>query len=103
VREKKMSRILNLWEMDYSRMPVDQNERMAIIGKQIEMTKQMLDEGRISDWGLFAGGGAGYGIGPGDATEVLKNVMVFVPFVKFQSYPVLSMDEVAQVYKSMKV
>jgi muconolactone delta-isomerase len=97
-----MAKILNLWEMDYSRMPADQNERMAMIGKQIEMTKKMLAEGRISDWGLFAGGGAGYGIGPADATEVLKNVMVFVPYVKFQAHPVLSIDEVAQVFKSMK-
>ena len=96
-----MSKILNLWEMDYSRMPVNPSERAALLGKQMEMTKKMLDEGRISDWGVFAGGGAGYGIGPGDATEVLKNVMAFVPYVKFQSHPVLSIDEVAVVMKSM--
>ena len=96
-----MPRILNLWEMDYSRMPADPNERAAILGKQIEMTKKMLDEGRISDWGVFAGGGAGYGIGPGDASEVLKNVMAFVPYVKFHSHPVLSIDEAAGVLKSM--
>ena len=97
-----MPRILNLWEMDMSRMPADPSERMALLGKQLETTKKMLDEGRISDWGLFAGGGAGYGIGPADAAEVLKNIMVFVPYVKFHSHPVLSIDEVAEVMRSMK-
>jgi len=34
--------------------------------------------------------------------EVLKNIMPFIPYVKFHSHPVLSIDEAAAVLKSMK-
>ena len=97
-----MAKVLNLWESDMSKLPADPNERMALWGKQLEVTKKMLDEGRIYDWGLFSSGGGGYGIAPADATAVLKNVMQFVPHIKFSSQLVLSIDEVVEVLNSMK-
>ena len=96
-----MPKYLNLWEVDNSRMPTDPNERAALLGKQLEMTKKMLDEGQITDWGIFAGGGAGYAIGEGTEADMLKRTMPFMPLIKFQVHPVLSIDEVAQVMKSM--
>ena len=98
----KMPRVLNLWESDMGKLPVDPNERAALWGKQIEATKKMLDEGRIYDWGIFASGGGGYGIGPADASAVLKNVMQFSPYIRFNSHLVLSIDEVAEVMKSFR-
>jgi len=99
---KRMSKILNLWESDMSKLPLDPNERAALWGKQIEATKKMLDEGRIYDWGLFAGGGGGYGISPADAPQVLQNVIQFSPYIKFSSHLVLSIDEVVEVLNSLK-
>jgi len=96
-----MSKFLNLWEVDSSKMPTDPKERAALFGKQIEMTKKMLAEGQITDWGLFAGGGAGYAIGGGTEADTLKRTMQFTPYIKFQVHPVLSIDEVAEVMKSM--
>ena len=96
-----MSKFLYLWEMDNSKISTDPNERAALIGKQIEMTKKSLGEGQITDWGLFAGGDAGYAIGEGTAMDSFKGTMQFTPYVKFQVHPVLSIDEVAEVMKSM--
>ena len=87
--------------MDMSRIPVDPNERAALTAKQIEKTKKSLDEGQITDWGLFAGGGAGYAIGDGTASDALRGTMQFSPYVKFQTHLVLSVDEVAEVMKSL--
>jgi len=98
----EMPKILDLWEADMSKLPIDPNERAALWGKQIETTKKMLEEGRIYDWGIFSGGSGGYGISPADATAVLKNVMRFTPYIKFKSHLVLSIDEVAEVMKSFK-
>jgi len=96
-----MPKFLNLWEVDNSKMPTDPNERAALLGKQIEMTKKMLDEGQITDWGIFAGGGAGYAIGEGTEADMLKRTMSFMPLIKSHIHPVVSIDEVAEVMKSM--
>ena len=97
-----MAKYLNLWEVDSSKMPTDPEERAAVIGKSIEMTKKMLAEGQITDWGIFAGGGAGYAIGEGPETELFKHTMQFGPYYKFHIHPVLSIDEVAEVMKSLR-
>jgi len=96
-----MPKYLNLWEIDNSKMPVDLNERAGLQMKQLEMIKKMIAEKQISDWGLFAGGGAGYAIAEGTASDMLKRTLPFGPFVKFKIQPVLSPDEVIQVMKSM--
>ena len=96
-----MSKFLNLWEVDSSKMPMDLNERAAVMGKLLEMTKKMLDEGQVNDWGIFAGGGAGYAVAGGTEAETLKRTMQFAPYIKFQVHPVLSVNEVAEVMKSM--
>ena len=96
-----MAKYLILWESDMSRMPADPNERGALIGKQMEMTKKALDEGQITDWGIFAGGGAGYAIGEGETADMFRGAMQFTPYVKFKAMTVLTIDEAAEVMKSM--
>ena len=96
-----MSKFLTLWETDNSKMPTNPDERAALFGKLTEMTKKMLDEGQIADWGIFAGGGAGYTISEGTEADVLKRILQFGPYVRFKVHPVLSIDELAQVMKSM--
>jgi hypothetical protein len=97
----KMSKFLYLWETDNSLMPTDPDERAALLGKQMEMTRKSLDEGQITDWGLFADGSAGYAIGEGTEMDSLRGVMRFAPYVKFQAHPVLSIEQVAEVMKSL--
>ena len=96
-----MAKYLILWESDMSRMPTDPNEQAALMGKHMELTKKAFDEGKITDWGLYAGGGAGYAIGEGTAADMLIGAMQFSPYYKFKAHPVLSTDEVAEVMKSM--
>jgi len=96
-----MSKLLILWEQDMSKMPTGPDEQAALITKQIELTRKALDEGRITDYGLFAGGDAGYAISEGTAMEAFGGAMQFSPYIKFKVHPVLSLDEVAEVMKSM--
>jgi hypothetical protein len=97
-----MSKYLNLWEVDNNKMPLDPEERAALIGKQLEMTKKMLDEGQVIDWGLFAGGGAGYAIAEGTEADMLKRTMPFAGYIKFKIHPILSVDQVIGVMKSLR-
>ena len=96
-----MAKYLILWESDMSRIPTDPNQRGELIGKQMEMTKKALEEGQITDWGIFAGAGAGYAIGEGETADMFSGAMQFSPYVKFKAMTVLSIDEVAEVMKSM--
>jgi hypothetical protein len=96
-----MSKFLNLWEGVSGTMPVDPKQRAELMGKLIEMTKKALDSGIIKDWGIFAGGGAGYAIGEGTAEDMLKGTQQFAPYIRFTVHPVLSLKEMADVMKSM--
>ena len=96
-----MSKFLVLWESDSSKVPIDPKERAALLEKLTEMTKKMLHVGQISDWGMFAGGGVGYTVGEGTEADVYKLTMQFAPYIRFKVHPVLSINQVAQVMKSM--
>lgn len=96
-----MSKFLILWENVPGTMPTDPKERAAVLGKMMEMTKSALDKRQITDWGVFAGGSAGYSIGEGTAADMMKGAMQFEPYFKFTVHPVLSLKEVMEVMKSM--
>jgi hypothetical protein len=96
-----MAKFINLWEVEVSKMPVDPNERAKIIATQIGTVKKMRAEGKLADWGIFAGGAAGYGIAEGTPSDVLKLTMPFAPYIKSHVHPVLSIEEAEAVLKSL--
>jgi hypothetical protein len=85
-----MAKSLNLWEVVPGTMPTDPKERGAILGKMGEMTKKMMDDGLVLDWGVFPGGSAGYAS------------MAFAPYYKFEIRQVLSLAEAMQAMQSMQ-
>jgi hypothetical protein len=95
-----MAKYIALWEMNISAMPADPAQRSAAIIKMSEMTKKALEEGKIKDWGIFPGGNGGYGISEGTAVEALTRAMGFVPYIKFETRQVLSIDEAIQAMKA---
>jgi muconolactone delta-isomerase len=96
-----MSKILILWEMDPAIMPKDPAERMAVIGKLAEITKKAMDSGKVKDWGIYAGGWAGYSIADETSAETFTRAMMFIPYVKLTVHPVLSLPEVMKVMQSL--
>ncbi len=97
-----MAKSLILWEMDTAILPKQPAEQMAILGKLGTITKTAVDSGKVKDWGIFAGGGAGYSIVDEPATETLTRVMLLMPYIKFHVNPVLGIDEVMKVMQSMQ-
>ena len=97
-----MSKYLILWENVPGTLPTDPEQRMAMMGKMMEMTKKALDDGSITEWGLISGGSAGYALAEGTGANNLKGAMNFQPYFKFTPYEVLSLPEVAQVMQSMQ-
>jgi hypothetical protein len=97
-----MAKYLNLWEVVPATMPTNSAERMALLSKMGQMTKKMMDDGLVLDWGVFPGGGAGYAISAGELTDGLKASMAFAPYYKFEIRPVLSLAETMQAMQSMQ-
>lgn len=95
-----LSKYLVIWERDRSSWPIEHEERIALRVKMVEMTKQDIKEGRVSDWGVFVGGGAGYAVCEGNKVEVYKAVHRYLPYYNFEVKEVLTMDEVTEVLKS---
>ena len=96
-----MAKYLITWESDMSRVPADPKERAAMRMKMLEMTKQNLKEGKITDWGIFLGGYKGYAIGEGSAVDMAIGTAQFSPYVKFNVEEVLSVDEMLETMKSL--
>ena len=89
-----MSKFHVLWELDTTKLPDKPEERISIFNKLLNMVKEDLEiEGKTThktDWGIYPGGDAGYGIYDGTEHEVALELMKYSPYVKFKVYPVLS-------------
>ena len=98
---KSMAKYLVLWELNNSLAPVDPKERGAAWLAMMEMIKQDLAEGRDSDWGCFVGETKGYTITEQDDVTMMKNLQRFFPFVTFKAMPVVTVDQIVEVAKSL--
>jgi len=92
-----MAKVLILWEMNTSAIPSDPAQQAAIYGRLGAITQKALDSGKVKDWGIFAGGSAGYTIADETSAETLSRAMQFTPYVKFQVNPVLGIAEVMKI------
>ena len=96
-----MPKYFMTWEVDSTRAPTDPKERGAMWAGMLDMIKQDMKEGKISDWGSFPGESRGYSISEQSMLDLSKNLQRFYPFVDFQVHQVMSVDEVAEVAKSL--
>jgi muconolactone delta-isomerase len=96
-----MAKYMMLWEVDTSRTPEDPKaKKNQQLGFQELVTKQ-LKEGILKEWGLFAGEWCGYVIFEGSAVELQTAVSMWVPFVKFKTREVMTIDEVIKATKAL--
>jgi hypothetical protein len=79
---------------------VDPKER--IIGWQtlMKMVKKDFDDGISQDWGAFVGESNGYAVMEGNEVEIGIRLQQYVPFVKFKTHPVATMDQVNEVHST---
>ena len=97
-----MGKYLLLWELNLDKAPDDPKERGAGWLAMMEMIKQDLKEGKDLDWGCFTGETKGYSIAERDTdVELTKDLQRFFPFVTFEVRPVMSVDQIAEVAKSL--
>lgn len=97
-----MGKYLVLWEADEGNIPVDAKERKNGWLMAMEMTKQDMKEGKIKDQGVFVGRIKGFTIPEGTEEEMHALALKYVPFFRFQIYPLASMDQVEGIVNAMQ-
>ena len=95
-----MAKVLILWEMNINAIPVDPAQQAAIYGRLGAITQKALESGKVKDWGIFAGGWAGYTIADETSAETLTRALQFSPYVKFQVNPVLGIADVMKIMQA---
>jgi len=90
-----------LWELEMARVPVDPKERIAGWTMLMKMVEDALKSGGLTDWGNFPGMSAGYAIFEGTEEELHTGNMMYFPYVKFETHPVLSASQVEATIKAL--
>ncbi len=96
-----MGRYLLLWEIDETKVPIDRKERGAGWGALLGVVKQDIEKGLVKEWGVFFGQPRGYNISEGTELEILNSIQQFVPFIRFEVHPIVSMDMVEEMIKAL--
>ena len=95
-----MAKYLITWETDESLWPIKSKEQAALGVRLGGMIKKDMEEGKITDWGVYIGGDKGYIIAEGDAVDLYRNLQRFHPYVDFMVHQVISIDEAIGVQKA---
>ena len=96
-----MGKYLMIWDLNLALIPADPKERGAAYDLLLSMVKQDIEKGLSKDWGNFVGEGSGYCIAEGSEVEINKMVQQYAPYVTFKTHPVVSLEQVDEVIKSM--
>jgi hypothetical protein len=96
-----MAKYFMLWEVDPNKAPVNSKERGTAWLAMVNMIKQDMKEGKITDWGSFVGESEGYAVSTMTDVELSKNLQRFYPYVTFKVHQVASIDQTADLAKSL--
>jgi len=96
-----MGKVLLLWELDRTRMPVDPKERITAWIMLLNMTKDDLKSGGLKEWGMFTAETAGYAVREGTDEEIAIGTGKYEPYVKFKAYSILSVTQTEEVVKAL--
>ena len=97
-----MGKYLVLWEVDWTKIPIDRKERGMGWNGLIALVKKSIQEGIQKDWGGFVGETKGYGIMEGSEVEIGKQLQKYVPFTKFEVKAIATIDQVQEVVDDLK-
>jgi hypothetical protein len=96
-----MAKYLLLWQLDPTRVPVGPKERATGWSGLMAMVKKDLEKGISKDWGAFIGEGKGYAIAEGTETEVSLMTQQYIPYVLFETHPIMSASQIGDLMKAM--
>jgi len=96
-----MAKYLMLWQLDPARVPVEPKQRATGWAALMAMVKNDLEKGIMKDWGSIIGEGKGYSIAEGGETEIAIMTQQYSPYVRFETHPIMSANQIGDMLKAM--
>lgn len=102
-----MPKFLVLWKMEPTMIPLDLGTARTLSAEEMvkgwlrgfEAVKAGMKAGLMKDFGVFAGGGAGYGIWEvASEAELFTHLLKYIG-VNFEVKPVLTVDQCIEAFK----
>ncbi|MFX0019462.1 MAG: hypothetical protein ACFFAK_17800 [Promethearchaeota archaeon] len=97
-----MGKYLVLWEIDWSKIPLDRKERGMGWNGLLALVKRDIEQGVTKDWGAFVGEVKGYSIIEASEGELGILLQKYVPFTKFEVKAIATVDHVQEVIDDLK-
>ncbi len=97
-----MGRYLVLWEVDWTKIPIDRKERGMGWNGLLALVKKNMQEGITKDWGAYVGETNGYSIMEASEAEIGKVLQNYVPFTTFKVKAIATIDQVQEVIDDLK-
>jgi hypothetical protein len=97
----KMAKYMVLWKIDTSRTPEDPKTKKAQYRGFGDAVLKQMKEGRIKEWGIFAGETRGFTIFEGSISDLHIHNTVWVPFVELEVHEIMTIDEVNRASEAL--
>ncbi|MFW9971162.1 MAG: hypothetical protein ACFFDF_13295 [Candidatus Odinarchaeota archaeon] len=97
-----MGKYLILWEVDWSKIPIDRKERGIGWNGLLTLIRKDFEKGTTKDWGAFVGETKGYSIIEASEVEMGIQLQKYVPFTKFEVKAIATLDQVQKVIDDLK-
>ena len=94
MEDEAMAKYMVLWEIDTSRTPEDPKAKKAQLRGFGDVVVKQMKEGKIKEWGVFAGEMCGFTIFEGSVTDLHIFNTLWVPFVNPKVRQIMTIDEV---------
>lgn len=94
-----MTKVLISWKGINARISADPKEAIKQISFLTQMAQEDLKSGKLKDWGVFAGGSAGYVIFEGNEVDLAMELGKYNPYFDFETHMVLSADQQMEIIK----
>ncbi|MGV7223576.1 MAG: DUF3303 domain-containing protein [Nitrospinales bacterium] len=96
-----MGKYILHWEVDTAKTPEDTKERQEQWSLFQQTVAQQMESNEIKEWGEYVGEVNGYSIMEGSEVDIQKLVALWVPFVKFNVKPVMTIEQAMEATKAM--
>jgi vacuolar-type H+-ATPase subunit E/Vma4 len=100
-RENNLANWIRMLKKRSSKIPEDPKTKKSLLLGFQELVKKQLKEGIVKEWGAFAGEMTGYIITEGKAVGLHAITAGWVPFVKFTTKEIMTIDEVNKATKAL--
>jgi hypothetical protein len=96
-----MAKFIVFWEYDTTKLPETHEQQISLYNEQVNMLKGAFEKRnpQILDLGQFPGSYKGYLICEGTPQEIDFGLAEFTPYIKFDVYPILSLEQILENLK----